>query len=288
MAGRVVHSTVTGASADSTALVDGPAWDDDHVITGLTIGADIQAHDPTLDTLSGLSTTGTGSVVLSASPAFSGTVTNSGVYIIGGVNGTQPITGFNTTNFQMHGVNGPIGGSLYRWQNANVPPRVTFSKSRGATQNDFSAVPASEVLGIFHFAGADGSVFQEAGNIQVQTDGSPSAGSMPGKILLSTSPSGSGTPVQRVSVFSDGGVVIGSSTSSPGAGILSVAKQVQFGSFTVATLPSGSSGQTVFCSNCRMFNGAGVQEGAGSGTGGLVSHNGTAWKIAGTNVTAVA
>jgi len=37
-----------------------------------------------------------------------------------------------------------------------------------------------------------------------------------------------------------------------------------------------------------MFNGAGTQEGSGAGTGGLVTDNGTAWKISGTNVTAIA
>jgi len=63
---------------------------------------------------------------------------------------------------------------------------------------------------------------------------------------------------------------------------------IKFPSFTFATLPSGSTGLTVFCSNVRVFNGAGTQEGSGAGTGGLVTHNGTAWKIAGTNVTAVA
>jgi len=241
-----------------------------------------QAHDVTLDTLSGKSTTGTGSIVLSSSPTFSGAV------LVGGVNGTAPITGFATGILQLHGVGGAIASSLYRWQAANLPPRITFSKSRGATQNDFTIVNSGDSIGIFHFAGSDGTVFQEAANIQAMIDGAPGAGSMPGKIGFFTSASGSGTPVQRASIFSDGGVVIGSSTSSPGAGILSVAKQIQFGSFTVATLPAGSAGQTVFCSNCRMFNGAGVQEGAGSGTGGLVSHNGTAWKIAGTNVTAVA
>lgn len=59
-------------------------------------------------------------------------------------------------------------------------------------------------------------------------------------------------------------------------------------SFTVAALPAGAAGKTVFCSNVRVFNGAGTQEGAGVGTGGLVTHNGTAYKIEGTNVTAVA
>lgn len=59
-------------------------------------------------------------------------------------------------------------------------------------------------------------------------------------------------------------------------------------SYTVGTLPSGAAGKTVFCSNVRVFNGTGTQEGAGVGTGGIVSYNGTAWKIEGTNVTAVA
>lgn len=60
-------------------------------------------------------------------------------------------------------------------------------------------------------------------------------------------------------------------------------------SYTVATLPTpGTVGRVAWASNCRVFDGAGVQEGAGLGTGGLVTDNGTAWKIAGTNVTAVA
>ncbi|SMH42589.1 DUF2793 domain-containing protein [Mesorhizobium australicum] len=60
-------------------------------------------------------------------------------------------------------------------------------------------------------------------------------------------------------------------------------------SYTVAALPTpGTVGRMAFASNCRVFNGAGTQEGAGAGSGGLVVDNGTAWKIAGTNVTAVA
>lgn len=37
MAVRITHSTVTGAPADPTSLVDGPAWDEDHVVTGLEV-----------------------------------------------------------------------------------------------------------------------------------------------------------------------------------------------------------------------------------------------------------
>lgn len=56
----------------------------------------------------------------------------------------------------------------------------------------------------------------------------------------------------------------------------------------VADLGAGRDGDIAFATDCRAFNGAGTQEGAGLGTGSHVSHNGTAWKITGTNVTAVA
>ncbi|WP_438846686.1 hypothetical protein, partial [Asticcacaulis taihuensis] len=60
-------------------------------------------------------------------------------------------------------------------------------------------------------------------------------------------------------------------------------------SFTVATLPTtASSGARAFASNGRAFNGAGVQEGSGAGTGVSVTRVSTAWKIAGTNVTVAA
>jgi len=55
--------------------------------------------------------------------------------------------------------------------------------------------------------------------------------------------------------------------------------------YTVATLPSGNVGAMAFVSNARMYNGTGTLETEGAGTGGLAVHNGTAWKIAGTNQT---
>lgn len=80
-----------------------------------------------------------------------------------------------------------------------------------------------------------------------------------------------------------------------GAGINSFASGATFGaaiklpSFTVATLPAaGTAGNHAYASNARMFTGLGVQEGAGAGTGGLVTDNGSAWRVAGTNSTAVA
>jgi hypothetical protein len=59
-------------------------------------------------------------------------------------------------------------------------------------------------------------------------------------------------------------------------------------SYTVAGLPSGSTCDTAFATNCCVCNGADTQEGAGAGTESVVTYNGTAWKLAGANVTAIA
>jgi hypothetical protein len=91
---------------------------------------------------------------------------------------------------------------------------------------------------------------------------------------------------ERARLTVAGGFAVGSS-SDPGPGNITATGAIQTGSFTVGTLPSGVTARLAFCSNCRMFNGAGVQEGGGAGTGGHVSYNSSAWKIAGTNVTAV-
>ena len=57
----------------------------------------------------------------------------------------------------------------------------------------------------------------------------------------------------------------------------------------VLDLPTnGKIGDWAYSPDLRVFDGAGTQEGAGLGTGGLVSFNGTDWVIAGTNVVASA
>lgn len=84
------------------------------------------------------------------------------------------------------------------------------------------------------------------------------------------------------------GLMVGTTTDR-GAGTINMTGGLFHGSFTVGTLPAGvAAGNTAYASNARVFNGTGTQEGAGAGTGGLVNYNGSAWKLAGTNTTAIA
>ena len=64
--------------------------------------------------------------------------------------------------------------------------------------------------------------------------------------------------------------------------------------YTVATLPAGApAGAIAFATDCCAFTGATGQsqmtrQTTGNGTGALVTHDGTGWHIAGTNVNASA
>lgn len=65
---------------------------------------------------------------------------------------------------------------------------------------------------------------------------------------------------------------------------------VKLKSYTVATLPAGAAGDTAFATDGRAVVGSTgaaniTVQGAGTGTGCLVVHNGTSWQIAGTATT---
>lgn len=61
---------------------------------------------------------------------------------------------------------------------------------------------------------------------------------------------------------------------------------VKTGTYTVATLPTaGTAGRQAWATNGRALQSGGTLEASGSGTGCLVSDNGSAWRIAGTNIT---
>jgi hypothetical protein len=81
-------------------------------------------------------------------------------------------------------------------------------------------------MGEVAFGGDDGTSFIIAGNITCDVDGTPGTNSMPGRIVLSTTPSGSASPVERLRITSNplSSVLIGQ-TSNPATSTVVVAVQ---------------------------------------------------------------
>lgn len=64
-------------------------------------------------------------------------------------------------------------------------------------------------LGQHDWVGSDGTNFIKAAEITCSVDGTPSTGVMPGRLVFSTTPAGSGTSVERMRIRADGNVSIG-------------------------------------------------------------------------------
>src|SRR5687767_11374324 len=63
----VKHASLTGAAADPTAMVDGPKWDEEHIVTGLENVPNVDTSNA--DNITGGAQTGTGAMVRATSPA---------------------------------------------------------------------------------------------------------------------------------------------------------------------------------------------------------------------------
>jgi hypothetical protein len=103
--------------------------------------------------------------------------------------------------------------SISYWGNFAVGPEISLTKSRGSIGSYSAPVLNNDPLGQVRFWGGDGTSAVEAARIRVEVDATPGTGSMPGRLVLSTTPSGSSTPVERMRIDSAGNVGIG--TSSP-------------------------------------------------------------------------
>jgi hypothetical protein len=107
---------------------------------------------------------------------------------------------------------------IYRWQNSNTAAaNFVLAKSRGTTQGTHVALVSGDETGRVNFHGSDGTSFIPAANISTEVDGTPATNDMPGRLVFSTTPSGSATPTERMRITSAGNVGIG--TSSPSTGV---------------------------------------------------------------------
>jgi hypothetical protein len=122
--------------------------------------------------------------------------------------------------------------AAYNWVNGSQEPGFNLYKSRSGTIGTNAIVSNGDNLGRIGFHGDTGAEFVTGADILSQVDGVPSGTSMPGRLLLRTTPSGSTVPTERVRITSDGRLGLG--TSSPDA-LLTVNGIGAFGAGAVTT-----------------------------------------------------
>jgi predicted NAD-dependent protein-ADP-ribosyltransferase YbiA (DUF1768 family) len=111
-----------------------------------------------------------------------------------------------TPGIQNHGTtNSASAFAGFMWSaTSSNSSQYILSKSRGASAGTFGVVSSGDNLGGLTFNGDDGTAFIRAASIVAQVDGTPGTNDMPGRLLLSTTPDGSDTPVERVRIDSTG------------------------------------------------------------------------------------
>jgi len=89
---------------------------------------------------------------------------------------------------------------------------IVFSKTRGATQGAHATVIDNDQVGVFQFRASDGTNLEDAAEIGVCIDGTPSLGDMPAEMVFKTRP-GSAALAERMRISKNG--FIGINTTSP-------------------------------------------------------------------------
>jgi hypothetical protein len=82
---------------------------------------------------------------------------------------------------------------------------IVFTRSRSATIGTNTIVQNGDEFGRIYFTGANGTGFDYGASIQAVVDGTPGASNnMPGRLVFSTTPSGSASPTERMRIGADG------------------------------------------------------------------------------------
>ena len=99
-------------------------------------------------------------------------------------------------------------------------PALNLSKSRG-TAGSPTEVLSGDALGYIAFRGYDGAAWQDAAYIYAEADGSwTDSGDTtdnPSRLVFSTCPDNSASPVERLRIGQDGNVLIGTTNTATGA-----------------------------------------------------------------------
>lgn len=83
-------------------------------------------------------------------------------------------------------------------------PIITLARSRGTSVGSNTIVQSGDGLGRLIFQGSDGTEFVQGASISGESDGTPGANDMPGRLVFLTTADGAVTPTERMRIASDG------------------------------------------------------------------------------------
>lgn len=127
-------------------------------------------------------------------------------YIFGGTYFQMSADGFGEAAFTAHADSGTASAVGYRSRGTRASPTIVQNND-----NVFN----------FFCRGYDGVAYRNLAGIRFYVDGTPGSSDMPGRMTFNTSTDGSIDLAARMTIYSNGGVVIGSPTGgSKGAGTL--------------------------------------------------------------------
>ena len=106
------------------------------------------------------------------------------------------------------GTYGGVGISSYSGTSNVVAPVIDINRSRGTTDQSFTAVVADDYLGYIVFRGSDGTGFTDAAYIQGAVDGTVAANQVPARLAFYTANS-AGTVIERARITSGGSFQLG-------------------------------------------------------------------------------
>jgi hypothetical protein len=154
------------------------------------------------------------SVAISTNGIQRATIDSDGRLLINAATSTIP--GDRTAlRFQSHsnGITQASAG-LFQWgANAGGSSELLFVRSQSGSIGTQAAVVNNAALARIRFYASDGTDFGESASIGVFADAAPTTGSTPGRLVISTTPSGSNTPTERMRLDSSGRLGLG--TGSP-------------------------------------------------------------------------
>jgi hypothetical protein len=111
--------------------------------------------------------------------------------------------------------------SLIRVANSSTPINLEFSKGRGTgTVLPGTTLVSGDSIGRLYFSGSDGTTSIPAAFVDVTVDGAVATNGMPGRLVFSTTASGSATPTERMRIDSNGNVYAASGTTDMTGGFI--------------------------------------------------------------------